>query len=92
MSVEWLNAAPHPLAEAARQYALEYQTRLTKPPGSLGALEDLAVRLCAMQNSDRPTAERIQVTVFAADHGVAEEGVSAFRRHRDQRQRPISSA
>lgn len=58
--------------------AQDRQAQLTKPPGSLGLLEDAAVRLAAMQRRDRPQLERIHVSVFAADHGIAEEGVSAF--------------
>jgi nicotinate-nucleotide--dimethylbenzimidazole phosphoribosyltransferase len=66
-----------PDAQFFRQ-ALNRQTQLTKPPGSLGLLEDVAVRLSAMQHRDRPQLESIHVSVFAADHGIAEEGVSAF--------------
>lgn len=58
--------------------ALARQTQLTKPPGSLGLLEDIAVRLAAMQRRDQPQLEKIHVSVFAADHGIAAEGVSAF--------------
>lgn len=58
--------------------ALERQAQLTKPPGSLGALETLAVQLAALQGKPEPSLERIWISVFAADHGVAEEGVSAF--------------
>jgi nicotinate-nucleotide--dimethylbenzimidazole phosphoribosyltransferase len=50
---------------------------LTKPAGSLGMLEELALRLSAIRGFP-PKAEQIEVLVFAADHGVAEEGVSAF--------------
>lgn len=75
---EWISQPVRPLAMAAYQYALERQSRLTKPRGSLGRLEDMAARLCAMQNTDRPAVERVRVAIFAADHGVAEEGVSAF--------------
>lgn len=58
--------------------ALQRQAQLTKPPGSLGLLEELAVRLAAMQGSEHPELSRIRISLFAADHGVAEEGVSAF--------------
>lgn len=66
--------------ERSRAAAQERQARLTKPPGSLGRLESLAVRLAALQARDDPRAERFWIGVFAADHGVAEEGVSAFPR------------
>jgi nicotinate-nucleotide--dimethylbenzimidazole phosphoribosyltransferase len=52
--------------------------RLTKPPGSLGRLEWIAARLCAIQGTVTPRAAPRRVVVFAADHGVAAEGVSAY--------------
>lgn len=54
------------------------QSRLTKPPGALGRLEELAIQLAALQGRERPRVERVQISVFAGDHGVAAEGVSAF--------------
>jgi nicotinate-nucleotide--dimethylbenzimidazole phosphoribosyltransferase len=51
---------------------------LTKPAGSLGRLESLAARLCAIQRTITPRAAPRRVVVFAADHGVADEGVSAY--------------
>jgi nicotinate-nucleotide--dimethylbenzimidazole phosphoribosyltransferase len=54
------------------------QAQLTKPPGALGRLEALAIRLAAMQGTPLPRIENIRIAVFAADHGVAAEGVSAF--------------
>lgn len=52
--------------------------RLTKPPGSLGRLEELAVWYGAARGEIKPVLQKKAVIVFAADHGVAEEGVSAY--------------
>ena len=52
--------------------------QLTKPLGSLGRLEDLAAQLVAIQETDQPTVDGKAVYVFAADHGVTAEGVSAY--------------
>lgn len=52
--------------------------RLTKPIGSLGRLEELAVRYVAMTGIESPKSPRSAVFVFAADHGVTAEGVSAY--------------
>jgi nicotinate-nucleotide--dimethylbenzimidazole phosphoribosyltransferase len=72
-----LAAIPEPdLAAAA-----EAQRRLdlkTKPRGSLGRLEELGCRLAAIQGTPAPRTATRAVVVMAADHGVAEEGVSAF--------------
>ncbi|GFG55119.1 nicotinate-nucleotide--dimethylbenzimidazole phosphoribosyltransferase [Mycolicibacterium agri] len=55
------------------------QERLTKPPGSLGRLEDLSVWVAACQGVCPPNQfERARVVVFAGDHGVTAAGVSAF--------------
>ncbi len=51
---------------------------LTKPLGSLGRLEEFAERIVAITGEIRPRITRKMVFVFAADHGVSEEGVSAF--------------
>jgi nicotinate-nucleotide--dimethylbenzimidazole phosphoribosyltransferase len=52
----------------------------TKPLGALGQLEDVAVRLALLQQTLSPVVERTRVCVFAADHGVTDEGVSAYPR------------
>lgn len=54
--------------------------RLTKPVGSLGRLEDLAARYVAITGEERPTIPRAAIVTFAADHGVVDEGVSAYPR------------
>jgi len=77
-NTDWLSTPVATLDETARRAAEQRQTQLTKPPGALGRLETLAIRLAAMQGTPRPTLERVHIAVFAADHGVAAEGVSAF--------------
>jgi nicotinate-nucleotide--dimethylbenzimidazole phosphoribosyltransferase len=65
--------------ESAREAALARQALLTKPAGALGRLEDLSVWLCGVQGSCPPKPlDRVSVVVFAADHGVAHSGVSAY--------------
>ncbi len=54
------------------------QAILTKPAGSLGRLEEIVEWLAAWQGSSSPRAERIQIIVFAANHGIAAHGVSAY--------------
>ncbi|MBV1701543.1 MAG: nicotinate-nucleotide--dimethylbenzimidazole phosphoribosyltransferase [Hyphomicrobiales bacterium] len=66
-------AATHASADIAARDA-----QLTKPPGSLGRLEEIALWLGAWQGKARPTIERPLVVVFAANHGVVAQGVSPF--------------
>lgn len=73
----WHIAAPLPNA-IAFDNAREHQNQLTKPAGALGRLEDVAIRLAALQDTDKPRADKVAIAVFAGDHGVVEEGVSAF--------------
>jgi len=63
---------------AAAEAARARQAILTKPAGSLGRLEDLAVWLCAWQGRHPPRLKDIACLVFAGNHGVAAQGVSAF--------------
>ncbi|MCS7198926.1 MAG: nicotinate-nucleotide--dimethylbenzimidazole phosphoribosyltransferase [Caldimicrobium sp.] len=67
-----------PLKEEFINLAWERLNNLTKPRGSLGRLEELAVQLVAIYESLEPTIKGKLVFVFAGDHGVVEEGVSAF--------------
>jgi nicotinate-nucleotide--dimethylbenzimidazole phosphoribosyltransferase len=67
-----------PVDEHARQQARARQDSLTKPPGSLGRLEQLSIDLAGMTGRmDPPLKDRVVFTL-AADHGVAAEGVSAY--------------
>src|SRR5438128_5782281 len=69
-----------PLDERAMRLAAARQARLTKPAGSLGRLEDLAVRLAGIAGRIDPPLQAAVVFTLAADHGVAAEGVSAYPR------------
>ena len=60
--------------------ALARQARLTKPAGALGALEEVAVWLADIQQSDQPIAYPAAAVVFASDHPVSRMGVSAYPR------------
>lgn len=71
-------AAIPSLDTACGERVSRYLDTLTKPPGSLGVLEALAVTLATMTGEDFPQVSPPGMLVFAADHGVAVEGVSAF--------------
>lgn len=63
---------------AAAQAARARQDSLTKPPGSLGRLEELAVFMAGWQGRARPRLEHAQALVFAGNHGVVAQGVNPF--------------
>ncbi len=68
-----------PLDASAMAAARDRQARLTKPPGSLGALEELSVRLAGLAGTcPPPLPEPAAVAVFAGDHGVHAQGVSPW--------------
>ncbi|MBU8856639.1 MULTISPECIES: nicotinate-nucleotide--dimethylbenzimidazole phosphoribosyltransferase [unclassified Micromonospora] len=72
-------AAIRPLDEAAMAAARELQGRLTKPAGSLGALEPLSVRLAGLAGAcPPPLPEPAAVAIFAGDHGVHAQGVTPW--------------
>ena len=75
---EWFNVPSATLSEEAREAAYARQGVLTKPLGALGRMESLAIELAAMQSQEHPTIDNIHITIFAADHGIATKGVSAF--------------
>ncbi len=78
MNPTWWRDACHALDHSALQQARERQRQLTKPAGSLGQLEGLAERLAGLQGCERPSLERVAIGLFSGDHGVVEEGVSAY--------------
>jgi nicotinate-nucleotide--dimethylbenzimidazole phosphoribosyltransferase len=79
----WLASVPArigPLDEPAMVAARDRFDRLTKPPGSLGRLESLAVQVAGITGDVTPLLGHPAVVVFAADHGVTARGVSAYPR------------
>lgn len=78
MIPDWLTLPAKAGSEPHRQSAMARQQILTKPPGALGQLENLAILLATLQERDDPVVDNVFITVFAADHGVVAEGVSAF--------------
>ena len=64
--------------ETAMASARNRQSQLTKPPGSLGRLEEIAIFMAGWQGHERPRLERGRAVVFAGNHGVTARGVSAF--------------
>jgi nicotinate-nucleotide--dimethylbenzimidazole phosphoribosyltransferase len=78
-----MNAQPNfidmPVPDSrAESEARARQLQLTKPPGSLGRLEQLACWFAARSGNPLPEVSHCEIFVFAADHGVAAQGVSAF--------------
>jgi nicotinate-nucleotide--dimethylbenzimidazole phosphoribosyltransferase len=77
-TLHWLDDTVAAIDQGAAAGARARQAELTKPPGALGDLETLAITLAGWQRCVQPRIERVHISVFAADHGVTEEGVSAF--------------
>ena len=73
----WLNPCK-PVDLNVVEQATARQQQLTKPAGSLGRLESVAVQLAGLQGQIKPTLAQVWIAIFAGDHGVVAEGVSAF--------------
>jgi len=78
MELEQLIARIGPLDEEAMAAAQDRQDHLTKPQGSLGRLESLSVQIAGILSDPQPHIVHKVVTVMAGDHGVVDEGVSAY--------------
>jgi len=75
---DWLTKhAPTPDKDAMDR-ATSRQATLTKPRGSLGQLEELAITLAGLLKTDRPSIDQPHIILFAGDHGITAEGVSAY--------------
>ena len=77
---DWLLRPTAAIDPTARAAARARQRQLTKPPGAPGRPETLAEDFAGWQGRAVPRLERVDVCVFAADHGVAARGVRPFRR------------
>ncbi len=73
----WLNPCKA-IDLQAQGAAFERQQQLTKPTGSLGQLEQVAVQLAGLQGRLKPRVDTLWIAIFAGDHGVVAEGVSAY--------------
>jgi len=78
MLADWVYRDCPAISLGHRDAALLRQGQLTKPAGALGRLETLAVELAALQHTERPSAQRAPIVIFAGDHGIAAQGVSAY--------------
>lgn len=78
MLPEWVYQSCPEVSCTHREAARARQDELTKPAGALGRLETLAIDLAGLQHSERPRVARVPIIVFAGDHGVAAQGVSAY--------------
>ncbi len=73
----WLEECKVPNAEMQQQ-AEQRQLQLTKPTGSLSSLENIAVQLAGLQGKVKPNVDKPWITIFAGDHGVMAENISAY--------------
>ncbi|WP_122665864.1 nicotinate-nucleotide--dimethylbenzimidazole phosphoribosyltransferase [Pseudomonas viridiflava] len=78
MSNTWWLEPARTIDVSAREEALARQQQLTKPTGSLGQLERVAVQLAGLQGRVKPKVDAVWIAIFAGDHGVVAEGVSAY--------------
>jgi len=78
MLADWVIQECPAVSTVHREAAMMRQGQLTKPTGALGRVETLAIELAGLQHADRPRAERVPIIVFAGDHGVVAQGVSAY--------------
>jgi nicotinate-nucleotide--dimethylbenzimidazole phosphoribosyltransferase len=78
MLADWVTQNCPDASLRHREAAGRRQAELTKPSGALGRLEALAIELAALQHTERPRADRAPIIIFAGDHGIAAQGVSAY--------------
>ncbi|MDI6709884.1 MAG: nicotinate-nucleotide--dimethylbenzimidazole phosphoribosyltransferase [Thermoanaerobacterales bacterium] len=77
-SLSEIISAIRPVDPDRLRAAQDHLDNLTKPRGSLGMLEEIAARMAALSREVRPAVRAARIFVFVGDHGVVEEGVSAY--------------
>lgn len=75
---DWFTVSAPVPDQSIAQAARARQAVLTKPAGSLGQLEEVAIQLAACQKAQAPSVKKPHILIFAADHGIVAEGVSLF--------------
>ncbi|WP_314945068.1 nicotinate-nucleotide--dimethylbenzimidazole phosphoribosyltransferase [Bradyrhizobium cosmicum] len=78
MLPEWVYQKCPDVSAVHRKAAIARQAQLAKPAGALGRLEQLAIELAGLQATEQPRATRVPIIVFAGDHGIVAQGVSAY--------------
>ena len=76
--MKWILEPCPELDPSYKKNAIARQAQLTKPLGSLGSLEEIAIQLAYIQQREQPSVDQVAITIFAGDHGIACEGISAF--------------
>jgi hypothetical protein len=78
MLPKWVYEKCPGVSGAHREAAMARQAQLTKPTGALGRLEQLAIELTGLQPTEQPRAARVRIVIFAGDHGIVAQSVSAY--------------
>lgn len=76
--MNWWMAQITPVNQIAQQMAEQRQLQLTKPAGSLGMLEQVVIQLAGLQGTPHPQLCKPWISIFAGDHGIMQEQISAF--------------
>jgi nicotinate-nucleotide--dimethylbenzimidazole phosphoribosyltransferase len=78
MKLDEIITGINPIEEKWIQKSRDRTAQLVMPTRALGRLHEISERLCAIQKTLKPSVNRKAILIMAGDHGVAEEGVSAF--------------
>ncbi|OAF10615.1 nicotinate-nucleotide--dimethylbenzimidazole phosphoribosyltransferase [Bradyrhizobium centrolobii] len=78
MLPEWVYQKCPDVSAVHRDAAIARQAQLTKPTGALGRLEQLAIELAGLQATEHPRAGEVPIIIFAGDHGIVAQSVSAY--------------